>query len=211
MADEPSDDERTEEAASEEAAPAESEEAEETEEAEEVEDSADADAGAEEPVDEEDDVEDLESAMTDGDGEEEDEEPDPPVIRHEGEFYGTGRRKTSVARVWIEAGDGSITVNGQPADQYFQNRPRWTHQYRGPLQELGFESDLDVRATLEGGGKTGQAGALQLGIARALVEMDENARAFLRPPGYLTRDDRQVERKKMNQPGARAKSQVSKR
>lgn len=163
-------------------------------------------------------AEELESAMAEEGAdeapeaeEEEDPEPDDPVIRHEGTFYGTGRRKTSVARVWIEAGDGEILVNDESAHDYFNNRARWVESFMGPLKELDFESDIDVWATLEGGGKTGQADALQLGIARALVEMDENARHFLRPPGYLTRDDRQVERKKMNQPGARAKSQVSKR
>lgn len=164
-------------------------------------------------------MEDLEASMREGGadeeapeetGEEEEERP-KPVIKHEGEFYGTGRRKESVARVWIEAGDGDMKVNGKDPEHYFQNRPSWLHQVNKPLEKLGFEDEMDVWATLEGGGLTGQAGALQLGIARALVEMDENARPWLKEDDMLTRDDRQVERKKINQPGARAKQQVSKR
>jgi len=170
-----------------------------------------AETGEEDGEASEDELEEIETAMA-GEGEEAEEEPpDRPVVPGEGRFYGTGRRKEAVARVWIEAGSGDIDVNGHALEEYFSNRARWTESVRGPLKCLGFEDQIDVRATAEGGGLTGQADALELGIARALVEMDENARHWLRPEGHLTRDDREVERKKINQPGARAKSQVSKR
>ncbi|MFB6226763.1 MAG: 30S ribosomal protein S9 [bacterium] len=149
--------------------------------------------------------------MEDGEAPEEDQTPTRPVVKSDQQYYGTGRRKESVARVWIEAGDGSITVNDQSADQYFQNRAKWTKAVKSPLETLDFLDDIDVWATAEGGGLTGQADAVKLGIARALVEMDENARSWLKDDGHLTRDDREVERKKINQPGARAKQQVSKR
>mgnify|MGYP006425229537 CR=1 FL=1 len=171
--------------------------------------------------DAENELDDLKSSMTEerteiGDTEaeeqeEEDEKPQPPVLKHEGRFYGTGRRKQSVARVWISAGEGTITVNDREYDEYFNHRRTWHKIIRTPLDVLNFADDVDVWATLEGGGLTGQADALQLGIARAFVDMDENARHFLRQADLLTRDDRAVERKKINQPGARAKQQVSKR
>lgn len=178
---------------------------------------------AEEEVDEteesssEEELDDLKESMTEGsadvdeDEEEEDESPQRPVLKHDGRFYGTGRRKQSIARVWVKAGDGDITVNDREVSQYFNHRRTWQKAIRKPLEELGFADDVDVWATLEGGGLTGQAEALQLGIARAFVDMDENARHFLRQADLLTRDDRAVERKKINQPGARAKQQVSKR
>lgn len=160
-------------------------------------------------------VEEVETAMEEGEeGEAEDEDEvtyDEPVVKSEGTFYGTGRRKESVARVWIEAGNGNITVNETDASSYFNNRVKWINSVNSPLECVEFEDDIDVWATAEGGGLTGQSEALQLGIARALVDMDPNARGKLKPEGHLTRDDRQVERKKINQPGARAKNQVSKR
>lgn len=173
----------------------------------------------EETSSEDEELEEIEESMTEGedsesideDEEEEDTEPTKPVVKHDGEFYGTGRRKESVARVWIEAGDGDMTVNDDNVEHYFNNRAAWVKTVRQPLKELGFEDDIDVWATLEGGGLTGQADALKLGLARALVEMDENARTFLKQEGHLTRDSREQERKKINQPGARAKQQVSKR
>jgi small subunit ribosomal protein S9 len=155
-------------------------------------------------------VAELEAAM----GEEEAEEekgPEKPIVKHEGRFYGTGRRKQAVARVWVEAGEGNITVNDKPLEDYFMNRAIWLNDATEPLECVDMEEKIDVVATLEGGGKTGQAGALKLGIARALVEMDHNARHWLHADGLMTRDDRAVERKKINQPGARAKAQVSKR
>lgn len=164
-------------------------------------------------------LEEIETAMSeeqdveDGEGleDEEEEPPSQPVVKSEGRFYGTGRRKESVARVWIESGSGEVRINDTSLEAYFSSRPKWTEAVRAPLECVGMEDQVDVWATADGGGLTGQADALQLGVARALVEMDENARYWLRPEGHLTRDDREVERKKINQPGARAKSQVSKR
>lgn len=160
---------------------------------------------------EEEELEEVESSMEEGDGEDEEETQTKPVVKSDQQYYGTGRRKESVARVWIEAGDGNVTVNDKSVDEYFQNRKKWTKAVRSPLETVGFEEDIDVWATAEGGGLTGQADAVKLGIARALCEMDENARTWLRSDDHLTRDDREVERKKINQPGARAKQQVSKR
>ncbi len=136
--------------------------------------------------------------------------PDP-VVKHEGKFYGTGRRKNSVARVWITAGTGKFEVDGSSLEDYFDGRRRWVSEPLKPLEELEFEDKIDVTANAKGGGKTGQAEAIKLGVARALVDMDENARKPLHAEGHLTRDERNVERKKVNQPGARAKAQVSKR
>ncbi len=185
------------------------------------EEAADAEEdGEEETADEEteaagaegdEELEEIETAMA-GEGEEDEEEPpSQPTVSTDGRFYGTGRRKEAVARVWIEAGSGEVTVNGNDLSAYFSSRAKWTGAVRGPLECLGMEDSVDVWATAEGGGLTGQAEAIELGLARALVDMDENARHWLRPEGHLTRDDREVERKKINQPGARAKSQVSKR
>jgi small subunit ribosomal protein S9 len=189
----------------------EKDEAEETEETSETEETE----SAEDSSDEE--LEDIEESMTEeGEDEpsvedEEDTEPTKPVVKSDDEYYGTGRRKESVARVWIEAGEGNMTVNDRDVSSYFNNRARWIQSVWEPLEVLNFTDDINVWATLDGGGLTGQADALQLGIARALVEMDENARTFLKQEGLLTRDDRELERKKINQPGARAKQQVSKR
>jgi small subunit ribosomal protein S9 len=164
----------------------------------------------EETNEENEELEEVETSMAEGEPEEEETQAQP-VVRSDDEYYGTGRRKESVARVWIEAGSGDLTVNGQDPSDYFNNRRKWTRAVEAPLECLGFEEDIDVRCTTNGGGLTGQADAIKLGVARALVEMDENARPALRSEGHLTRDDRQVERKKINQPGARAKQQVSKR
>lgn len=166
---------------------------------------------ADEDAEGEEELEEIETAMA-GEGEEDEEEPpSQPTVDTDGRFYGTGRRKEAVARVWVEAGSGNITVNGNDLGTYFSNRAKWTEAVRGPLECLDMEDAIDVWATADGGGLTGQADAIELGLARALVDMDENARHWLRPEGHLTRDDREVERKKINQPGARAKSQVSKR
>lgn len=187
----------------------------EAEETDEVEESAEEEASEETEAAEDetdDEIEEVETSMEEGEAPEEEEETQTkPVVKDDQQYYGTGRRKESVARVWIEAGNGTITVNDQSADQYFQNRRKWTEAVKAPLRTFDFEEDIDVWATAEGGGLTGQADAVKLGLARALVEMDENARSWLRSDGHLTRDDREVERKKINQPGARAKQQVSKR
>ncbi len=157
-------------------------------------------------------TEDLEEKLEAEEVSEPEEETVPdPVVKHEGKFYGTGRRKNSVARVWITAGTGKFVVDGIQLEDYFDGRQRWVQEPLKPLKELEFEDKIDVTANAKGGGKTGQAEAIKLGVARALVDMDENARKPLHDEGHLTRDERNVERKKVNQPGARAKAQVSKR
>jgi small subunit ribosomal protein S9 len=125
-------------------------------------------------------------------------------------FYGTGRRKTSVARVWIRPGSGRVTINRRTFEDYF---PRETLRMiiAQPLQVTNTTEQFDVLATVFGGGPTGQAGALRHGLARALVRFDENLRQVLKKAGLLTRDPRMRERKKYGQPGARQKFQYSKR
>jgi small subunit ribosomal protein S9 len=125
-------------------------------------------------------------------------------------FYGTGRRKTSVARVWIRHGSGRVVINRRAFEDYF---PRETLRMiiAQPLQVTNTEGQFDVLATVGGGGPTGQAGALRHGLARALVRFDENLRQVLKKAGLLTRDPRMRERKKYGQPGARQKFQYSKR
>ncbi len=127
------------------------------------------------------------------------------------DFYrGTGRRKESVARVRIYPGSGEFTVNGVSLDRYFPNR-RYRIEVLSALVELELKDSFDVVVKVEGGGMSGQAGALKLGIARALVESDESLRADLKKGGYLTRDARMKERKKYGLKGARKKPQFSKR
>lgn len=124
--------------------------------------------------------------------------------------YGTGRRKTSVARVWVRPGSGRIVVNRRSFEDYF---PRETLRMiiAQPLQITNTAGQLDVVCTVGGGGPTGQAGAVRHGISRALVRFDENFRQPLKKAGLLTRDPRMRERKKYGQPGARQKFQYSKR
>jgi small subunit ribosomal protein S9 len=121
-----------------------------------------------------------------------------------------GRRKTSVARVFMNEGAGKITVNGREFEEYF---PVLTHRVDilKPFNVTGTLGKYDVRVTVKGGGKTGQAGAIRLGIARALLEVNPEFRAQLKPEGLLTRDPRMVERKKYGRPKARKKFQFSKR
>jgi small subunit ribosomal protein S9 len=125
-------------------------------------------------------------------------------------FYGTGRRKTSVARVWIRSGQGQIVVNRRPFEDYF---PRETLRMiiAQPLQLTNTFGQLDVFVNVGGGGPTGQAGAVRHGLARALVRFDDKLRITLKKAGLLTRDPRMRERKKYGQPGARQKFQYSKR
>lgn len=156
-------------------------------------------------------LEEVETSMSEGTPDEDEDAQEKPIVKSDGRYYGTGRRKEAVARVWIEEGNGNITVNDSALDDYFNNRRKWTKAAQEPLECLGFEEDINIIAYTKGGGLTGQADAIKLGVARALCEMDDNARSWLRSDGHLTRDDRQVERKKINQPGARAKQQVSKR
>lgn len=125
-------------------------------------------------------------------------------------WYATGKRKRSVARVYLKPGTGKVTVNGRSADDYFQ-RPTSIMILREPLVLTGNEESFDVTAMVHGGGLTGQAGALRHGITRALVEIDSENRPILKSQGFLTRDARIKERKKYGQRGARARFQFSKR
>ena len=126
------------------------------------------------------------------------------------QYYGTGRRKTSVARVYLRPGNGNIVVNRMPIEDYF-NRDSVKQVLKQPLALTGTLEDFDILVNVYGGGKTGQAGAVRLGIARALCESNPAHRPVLKTNGLLTRDARKVERKKYGQPGARKKFQFSKR
>lgn len=124
--------------------------------------------------------------------------------------YGTGRRKTSAARVFITPGSGNIKVNNHSLDQYF-GRETARMIVRQPLEVAELTDKVDVKITVRGGGNSGQAGAIRHGIARALVEQDENLRVPMRRAGFLTRDAREVERKKVGLRKARKRPQFSKR
>ncbi|MEL6302159.1 MAG: 30S ribosomal protein S9 [Pseudomonadota bacterium] len=125
-------------------------------------------------------------------------------------FYGTGRRKTSTARVYVRPGNGDITVNRKPLDQFF-GRETARMIVRQPLELIGRKGDFDVTVTVTGGGTTGQAGAIRHGLTRALMEYDESLRPELRKAGFVTRDAREVERKKVGLRKARRATQFSKR
>lgn len=124
--------------------------------------------------------------------------------------YGTGRRKTSTARVFMRAGSGQITVNGKSLDEYF-GRPTSRMVVRQPLELVEMTDKVDVIVTVEGGGASGQAGAIRHGITRALVDYDDALKGGLRRAGYVTRDAREVERKKVGLRKARKRPQFSKR
>ena len=124
--------------------------------------------------------------------------------------YGTGRRKTAAARVYLRPGTGKFTVNKRPFDEYFPN-DMVKMVIRQPFAITETGDKFDVTVNVCGGGYTGQAGALRHGIARALVEHNPELRATLKKAGFLTRDPREVERKKCGQPGARKRFQFSKR
>ena len=124
--------------------------------------------------------------------------------------YATGRRKTSTARVFLSQGTGSITVNDRPLDQYF-GRQTARMIVRQALQTVDMLDKMDVKATVKGGGTTGQAGAIRHGIARALISYNEELRPTLRRAGLVTRDAREVERKKVGLRKARRATQFSKR
>ena len=126
------------------------------------------------------------------------------------EFLGTGRRKTSVARVRLASGSGKITVNGRPFENYFLLETQRSLVTQ-PLTVTGTAEKLDARINISGGGPNGQAGAARHGIARALLQFDANLRPQLKAEGLLTRDPRMKERKKYGQPGARKRFQFSKR
>ena len=126
------------------------------------------------------------------------------------QYYGTGRRKTSTARVFMRSGDGSITVNQRPLDQYF-GREVARMIVRQPLELVELTDKFDINVSVQGGGSFGQAGAIRHGITRALLEYDESLRGTLRGAGYVTRDAREVERKKVGLRKARKRPQYSKR
>lgn len=126
------------------------------------------------------------------------------------QFYGTGRRKSAIARVYATRGSGKITVNKKTLEDYFGRK---TDQMvsRQPLQCVDLEGKLDVNVIVKGGGPSGQAGAIRHGLTRALMEYDETLRPALRKAGYVTRDSRVVERKKVGLHKARKRPQYSKR
>ena len=124
--------------------------------------------------------------------------------------YGTGRRKTATARVYLRSGKGAITVNDRPLDQFFgrETGRMIVHQ---PLEAVQLVNKFDISVRVDGGGITGQAGAIRHGITRALIEYDESLRKTLRDAGFVTRDAREVERKKVGHRKARRSGQYSKR
>lgn len=126
------------------------------------------------------------------------------------QYYGTGRRKTSTARVFLRPGTGSITINNRSLEEYF-GRETARMIVRQPLELTETVEKFDVYITVKGGGGNGQAGAIRHGITRALMEYDETLRPALRQAGYVTRDAREVERKKVGLRKARKKPQFSKR
>ena len=128
----------------------------------------------------------------------------------QGYNYGTGRRKSSTARVFIKPGNGRILVNARPVDEYF-GRETARMIVRQPLEVAGALDRFDLTVTVKGGGSSGQAGAIRHGIARALVDYDETLRSDLRRAGFITRDAREVERKKVGLRKARKRPQYSKR
>ncbi len=126
------------------------------------------------------------------------------------QHYGTGRRKTSTARVFLRPGSGNITVNKRPLDEFF-GRDTDRMVVRQPLELVEMGDKFDAYVTVEGGGTTGQAGAIRHGLTRALMDYDEGLRGPLRKAGYVTRDAREVERKKIGLRKARRATQFSKR
>ena len=124
--------------------------------------------------------------------------------------YGTGRRKSAVARVFLAAGKGQIIVNGKPLDEYF-SRETGRMIVRQPLELTNNTESFDIKVNVTGGGENGQAGAVRHGIARALVDYDAALKPALRKAGLITRDAREVERKKVGLRGARRRKQFSKR
>ena len=128
----------------------------------------------------------------------------------ENKIVAIGRRKSSVARVRFVKGKGKFTVNKRDVESYF-GRDTLKMMLRQPMELVGFSSKYDIIANVDGGGLTGQAGAIRLGISRCLEQIDPDFRAILKKAGMMTRDSREVERKKYGQPGARKKFQFSKR
>ena len=126
------------------------------------------------------------------------------------QYYGTGRRKSSKARVYLSKGKGDITINNRPIDEFF-GRETAVMVVRQPLEKLEMTDRFDINCTVEGGGISGQAGAIRLGLSRALMEYDGELRSTLRKAGFVTRDAREVERKKVGLHKARKATQYSKR
>ncbi len=126
-------------------------------------------------------------------------------------YWGTGRRKTAIARVRLVPGAGTLTINDRPGDLYLQFREQLVAQVKAPLEALGLEGSYDILVRSHGGGVRGQAEAIKLGVARALCEMDPNNRTPLKVEGYLRRDPRSKERKKYGLRKARKAPQFSKR
>jgi small subunit ribosomal protein S9 len=125
-------------------------------------------------------------------------------------YYATGKRKSSIARVWLKEGSGALVINKRTYDEYF-TRESLQNMIRRPLEITGKKEKFDVHINVQGGGISGQAGAIKQGIAKALVEFDMDLRPVLKKAGFLTRDSRIKERKKYGQPGARKRFQFSKR
>jgi small subunit ribosomal protein S9 len=125
-------------------------------------------------------------------------------------YYGTGKRKTAIARVWLEPGEGNATINKRPSDEYF-GRETARMVIQQPFEVTGTQNQFDLVANVTGGGMSGQADAIRHGIARALLQHDSNLRDTLKKEGFLTRDSRVKERKKYGKRGARASYQYSKR
>lgn len=126
------------------------------------------------------------------------------------QYHGVGRRKSSVARVWLRPGSGNWTINGRTPEDYIPRESLKGHAQE-PLVSTNLVGRFDVKVAVDGGGITGQAGAIRLGLSRALLEYDAELRKVLRDKGMLTRDPREVERKKPGRPGARKRFQFSKR
>ncbi|EKQ68859.1 ribosomal protein S9 [Leptolyngbyaceae cyanobacterium JSC-12] len=126
-------------------------------------------------------------------------------------YFGTGRRKSAIARVRLVPGNGQLIINGRPGDSYLQFNPSYLAVAKAPLETLGLENEYDVLVNARGGGLTGQADAVRLGVARALCQLDPDNRKPLKIEGYLTRDPRAKERKKYGLRKARKAPQFSKR
>lgn len=126
------------------------------------------------------------------------------------QYYATGKRKTAIARVWLQPGDGKVTVNNKNAEEYFLV-PSLLLYIRQPLETVNLVDKYNIIANIAGGGVSSQAGALRHGIAKGLLEVDAAHRAALKKKGFITRDSREKERKKPGQKGARKKFQFSKR
>jgi small subunit ribosomal protein S9 len=133
-----------------------------------------------------------------------------PSASHSSNHYGTGRRKTATARVYLKPGSGNITVNDRSLDEFF-GRKTGRMIVRQPLEAVQLGAKFDISVKVDGGGITGQAGAIRHGITRALIEYDETLRKTLRDAGFVTRDAREVERKKVGRRKARRGTQYSKR